>query len=246
MCGFSNAPSRLEYTANYLPVSRLLLKFVSGYVAFRSYLHLRNNISNDTLMTIIPATTAHAADIAELIMTAMTDDCCQFLAGEEHTLDDFYHMMVDLVLMDDSQYSWRNAFVAVDETATEGNVEYAPVAGVVVGYDGGDLHRLRRRFQEEALSQLHMDYSLMDDETQPGEFYIDSLAVYPEYRRRGVATLLLRHAIEHASALNLPAGLLVDKGNPNAERLYRSVGFDFCNDATWGGHEMRHLRTPLP
>ena len=56
-------------------------------------------------MIITTATTAHAADIAQLIMTAMTDDCCQFLAGKDHTLDDFYQMMVKLVLMDDSQYS---------------------------------------------------------------------------------------------------------------------------------------------
>ena len=41
-------------------------------------------------MTIINATPAHAADIAQLIMTAMTEDCCQFLAGKDHTLDDFY------------------------------------------------------------------------------------------------------------------------------------------------------------
>lgn len=196
-------------------------------------------------MTIIPATPAHAADIAQLIMTAMTEDCCQYLAGNEHTLDDFYHMMLDLVLMDDSQYSWRNTFVAVDEEATEGNVEYAPVAGAIVGYNGADLHRLRRRFQEEALKQLQMDYSQMDDETEAGEFYLDSLAIYPEYRRRGIARQLLKRATEHAASLNLPAALLVDKGNPNAERLYRSVGFEYCNDAMWSGHEMRHLRCPI-
>ena len=176
-------------------------------------------------MTIIPATPAHAADIAQLIMTAMTEECCQYLAGKEHTLDDFYHMMLDLVLMDDSQYSWRNAFVAV--------------------YNGADLHRLRRRFQEEALRQLQMDYSQMDDETEAGEFYLDSLAIYPEYRRRGIARQLLKRASEHAASLNLPAALLVDKDNPNAERLYRSVGFEYCNDAMWGGHEMRHLRCPI-
>ena len=72
-------------------------------------------------MIITTATTAHAADIAQLIMTAMTDDCCQFLAGKDHTLDDFYQMMVKLVLMDDSQYSWRNAFVALDDEATNGD-----------------------------------------------------------------------------------------------------------------------------
>ena len=176
-------------------------------------------------MKIIPANPSHAADIAQLIMTAMTEDCCQFLVGDKHDLDDFYQTMVRLVLMDDSQYSWRNAFMAVDEEATNGDIERAPVAGAIVGYDGGELHRLRRRFQEAALSDWKMDYSQMDDETQAGEFYLDSLAVYPEYRKRGIASMLLKRMIEHAKSLNLPAALLVDKGNPNAERLYLSIGF---------------------
>ena len=188
-------------------------------------------------MTITKATPAHAADIAQLIMTAMTEDCCQFLAGKDHTLDDFYQMMVKLVLMDDSQYSWRNAFVALDDEATNGNLDYAPVAGAIVGYDGKDL----RRFQEEALSCLNMDYTNMDDETQEGEFYLDSLAVYSEYRKRGIASKLLKHFVEYAAELGLPAALLVDKNNPNAERLYTSLGFVYKNDAMWGGHEMRHL-----
>lgn len=192
-------------------------------------------------MKIIPANPSHAADIAQLIMTAMTEDCCQFLVGDKHDLDDFYQTMVRLVLMDDSQYSWRNAFMAVDEEATNGDIERAPVAGAIVGYDGGELHRLRRRFQEAALSDWKMDYSQMDDETQAGEFYLDSLAVYPEYRKRGIASMLLKRMIEHAKSLNLPAALLVDKGNPNAERLYLSIGFKYVNDAKWGDHEMRHL-----
>ena len=152
-------------------------------------------------MTITKATPAHAADIAQLIMTAMTEDCCQFLAGKDHTLDDFYQMMVKLVLMDDSQYSWRNAFVALDDEATNGNLDYAPVAGAIVGYDGKDLRRLRRRFQEEALSCLNMDYTNMDDETQEGEFYLDSLAVYSEYRKRGIACFTVR-AFANASSFS--------------------------------------------
>lgn len=192
-------------------------------------------------MTITKATPAHAADIAQLIMTAMTEDCCQFLAGKDHTLDDFYQMMVKLVLMDDSQYSWRNAFVAVDDEAAPDDIEHAPVAGAIVGYDGKDLHRLRSRFQEAAMADWQMDYSNMDDETAEGEFYLDSLAVYPHYRKRGIASQLLNRFIEHAASLGLPAALLVDKGNPSAERLYTSLGFEYCNDATWGGHAMRHL-----
>lgn len=196
-------------------------------------------------MKILPANPTHAADIARLIITAMTDDCCQFLVGPGHTLEDFHNTMLRLVLMDDSQYSWRNAFVAVDEEASPDDLEHAPVAGAIVGYDGKDLHRLRRRFQEAAMADWQMDYSNMDDETAEGEFYLDSLAVYPHYRKRGIASQLLNGFIEHAASLGLPAALLVDKGNPSAERLYTSLGFEYCNDATWGGHAMRHLVHPL-
>lgn len=195
-------------------------------------------------MKILPANPTHAADIARLIITAMTDDCCQFLVGPGHTLEDFHNTMLRLVLMDDSQYSWRNAFVAVDDEAAPDDIEKAPVAGAIVGYDGKDLHRLRRRFQEAAMADWQMDYSNMDDETAEGEFYLDSLAVYPHYRKRGIASQLLNHFISHAASLGLPAALLVDKGNPSAERLYTSLGFEYCNDATWGGHAMRHLVHP--
>ena len=192
-------------------------------------------------MKIIQANPSHAADIARLIITAMTDDCCQFLVGPDHTLEDFHNTMLRLVLMDDSQYSWRNAFVAVDDEAAPDDIEHAPVAGAIVGYDGKDLHRLRRRFQEAAMADWQMDYSNMDDETAEGEFYLDSLAVYSNYRKRGIASQLLNRFINHAASLGLPAALLVDKGNPSAERLYTSLGFEYRNDATWGGHAMRHL-----
>ena len=95
-----------------------------------------------------------------------------------------------------------------------------------------------------------MDYSQMDDETEAGEFYLDSLAIYPEYRRRGIARQLLKRATEHAASLNLPAALLVDKGNPNAERLYRSVGFEYCNGRTRDAppalsYRLKHKRLEL-
>lgn len=192
-------------------------------------------------MKIIPALPYHSADIARLIMMAMTDDCCQHLAGPGHTLDDFRRTMVRLVQMDDSQYSWRNAFVAIDDEAPSGPDYDGRMAGAVVGYDGGELHRLRRRFIEAALADWDMDHTGMDDETQAGEFYIDSLAVMPEYRHQGIASSLLHRIIQRANGLGLPAALLVDKGNPGAERLYTSLGFEHRGDAIWGGHGMKHL-----
>ncbi|MGN1235835.1 MAG: zinc ABC transporter permease, partial [Bacteroidaceae bacterium] len=47
--------------------------------------------------------------------------------------------------------------------------------------------------------------------------------------------------------LGLPqTGLLVDQGNPKAEKLYRSLGFEEANQTTWGGHAMKHLTLKAP
>ena len=185
-------------------------------------------------MNITQAHPEEAPVIAQLIMQAMTDECCQNLAGADHTLHDFHAMMTLLVSMDDSQYSYRNTLVA---RTPEGHV-----AGICVSYPGADLHRLRRRFIEQAQRLLGQDFTDMPDETTEGELYIDSLAVFPQYRGQGIATTLLHSTIEKAETMSLPAGLLVDKGNPKAERLHNKVGFRFVNDTTWAGHEMKHLQ----
>ena len=190
-------------------------------------------------MKIVTASIEQAESIASLIMLAMNHECCQNFAGPSHTLEDFHRMMIALVRRDDSQYSYRNAMVALDDNTTDG---HPVVAGVIVGYDGADLHRLRETFLQAAKEFLGQDFRGMDDETPAGEYYIDSLAVNESYRHQGLATLLLKKLIDQKGQRQ-PVGLLVDKGIPGAERLYRSLGFEYVNDATWGGHEMRHLQT---
>ena len=186
-------------------------------------------------MRIEKARKEKAAQFARLIMLAMSHDCCQFFAGPDHTLDDFQCMMTRLVERDDSQYSYLNTEVALAEDGE--------LMGICVAYDGGQLHRLRNAFVSAALEVFGIDYSKMDDETQAGELYVDSLAVVEKFRNQGVATALLRSAVQKAEQMQLPAvGLLVDADNPCAERLYQNVGFAYVNDTVWGGHVMHHLQ----
>ena len=185
------------------------------------------------MIEIQEATKSQAADIARLIMIAMTDDCCLYFCGNGYGLDDFRKMMTMLVEREDSQYSYRNTLVAMD-----GN----KVVGISVSYDGGRLHDLRRAFIKAAMEYIGKDHSGMDDETQAGELYLDSLAVLPEYRCQGIARKLLLATKKRANRLGLPCvGLLVDKGNPVGEALYTSAGFQYLNDNQWGGHPMKHL-----
>ena len=209
------------------------------------------------MIEVREASKSQAAEIARLIMTAMTDDCCLYFCGEGYGVEDltsgracsrsaeqaslrrsrllaaFRRMMTMLVEHENSQYSYRNTMVALDANR---------VVGISVSYDGGRLHELRRAFIEAAKEHIGKDHSGMDDETQAGELYLDSLAVLPEYRRQGIARKLLLATKERANCLGLPrVGLLVDKDNPIGEALYTSVGFQYVNDNQWGGHPMKHL-----
>lgn len=167
-------------------------------------------------------------------MLAMNYDCCCYWAGEEHGLDDFKQLMARLVSQDGTQYSFGNCLIAMD-----GDM----LAGVLVSYDGGQLHRLREAFVRGAKAAFGHDFSHIEDETSEGEYYLDSLAVKVNYRHRGIASALIGTAIQRAKSMGFPrVGLLVDKSNPSAERLYCSLGFQFVNDTSWGGHPMRHLQ----
>ena len=182
---------------------------------------------------ICRATKEQASEIARLIMTAMTDECCLYFCGDGYGLEDFRKMMTMLVEREDSQYSYRNTLVAMYRDQ---------VVGISVSYDGGRLRELRQAFIEAAKEYLGKDHSGMEDETQAGELYLDSLAVLPEYRRQGIARALLLATKEKAGQYGLPyVGLLVDTDNPNAEALYSSVGFQYVGEKKWGGHFMKHM-----
>lgn len=174
-----------------------------------------------------------AAAIATLIMEAMNHDCCQWFAGPQHTLEDFHRLMTALVQRTDSQYSYLNTWVAIADEQ---------VVAVCVAYDGAKLHELREAFISGAREAFGIDYTGMDDETQADEFYVDSLCVSTPYRRQGIASALLRQAITRSQELGIPStGLLVDAGNPNAERLYTRLGFVPHEATSWGSHPMRHM-----
>ena len=207
---------------------------------------MNNNIS------IREARPEEAGRIADLIIMAMTEECCLHFCGPDHDIDDFRRVMTSLVARTDTQYSYLNTLVAIEETAPVPSppLPSAPVPGVsapgcivgiCVSYDGALLHQLRQAFIDAAIKEWGMDHSAIPDETQAGELYLDSLAVDPAYRGRGIASLLLRASIDKSRALGLPAtGLLVDVGNPKAESLYNKVGFQYAGTNSWGGHDMRH------
>lgn len=194
----------------------------------------------------------HAREIARGIMEAMSLECCRFLIGEGRELAGFELMMKDLAEKEDSQYSFRNTLVAVkcyqtiDRSAAFDEKGGNEVLGICVGYNGGDLLKLRRAFILSMRTWFQRDLGKMVDETQPGEFYVDSLFVKKPFRGQGIASALLKSSMKRAKLLSLPrVGLLVDKANAQAQSLYSRLGFRYINDSSFGGHSMRHLQLEL-
>lgn len=156
--------------------------------------------------------------------------CMALGADDTHYL---YSIFKELAARSDAQYSYCNVLVAEVDGV---------VAGAVVGYDGGRLHELRVPLHD--IMQKRLGYTIsIEDETGEGEFYVDSLAVLPQFRGRGIGRMLLVEACERAFADGFGrVGLLVDVENPGAEALYTSLGFKRINPTTLLGHAMWHLQ----
>lgn len=188
-------------------------------------------------MRIERATKEDAPRIAEVVIMAVGDEIARNFAGERHTAEDVHRTFTNLCRRDDSQYSYRNTIKAV---ADDGRT-----AGYLVAYDGGDLPRLREAFIEEASKELgHTFEGELPDETIPGEYYMDSLAVFPEFRGQGIAQKLIAVAVEEGRSKGLIPGMLADSDNPRALGLYLSMGFEKVGDTLFAGVMMNHLQLP--
>ena len=153
---------------------------------------------------------------------------------EQHPLASIF---AELAAREVSQYSYRNALVAeVDGTTV----------GAIIGYDGARLEELRKPLFE-LMREKFGNIPTVEDETSAGEFYLDSLAVLPQWRGRGVGGALLSAARDRAFAAgHSRVGLIVDFANPRAEALYNSLGFERVNATTFLGHDMWHLQAKNP
>ncbi|MDE6295921.1 MAG: GNAT family N-acetyltransferase [Muribaculaceae bacterium] len=185
-------------------------------------------------MKIRPATINDSPLIGYAITLAIGDDITANLAGDHHTTDEVADLFASLARRTDTQYSYLNTLVAVDDNDA--------VMGVAIAYDGALLHHLREQFIAAAEQKLDLVFEgELIDETDAEEFYLDTLAVFPEYRRQGIAGRLIKATAERAVQVGKPLGLLVDKDNERARRLYESSGFRYVGDRPFAGEMMDHL-----
>lgn len=195
-------------------------------------------MSREKSITIREATPGDASEIADAIMMAVGDELVDEIANG-HGRESVHEVFSQLALRTDTQYSYKNAIVAEDR---EGKT-----AGIVVAYDGKILLDARRHFFVLAKEILGWDiYDMVEDgepevETDASEYYLDSLAVWPEYRGRGIATALIEAVMQKGSEVGKPTGLLCAEHNDRARRLYEQLGFREIGKRPFAGETMSHM-----
>lgn len=180
-------------------------------------------------ITVRPARIEDTTIIAKAVAMAIGDEkALQNYCGEEPIA-----VLEEIARRENTQYSWKYAFVAeVDGVA----------AGAIVGYDGALLKELRDGtftvLQEYVGRVPHIP-----DETSKGEYYLDSIGILPEFRGMGIGRQLVATLCDRAFAEGHErVGLIVDFNNPQAERLYTSLGFERVGTREFFKHEMWHLQ----
>ncbi len=182
-------------------------------------------------MIIRPALASDTPTLAKLINMAMIDITYQFIGKEDENEANIF--IESLVSNENNQYSYQNIFVIQ---------ELDQIIGHICVYDGKDLERLRKPVLDKIKFQYGNHYTAQA-ETKEGEMYIDTFAIDPTYRGKGLGKQLLQFAIEYYVVQQRKTlGLLVEENNATAKKLYEHLGFKVVEDIIIFGKKMEHMQ----
>jgi ribosomal protein S18 acetylase RimI-like enzyme len=182
-------------------------------------------------MNIRRATKNDAAVIATCLLLAMEEIVYTFIGKRD--AQEAFLLMRHFVATDQNQYSYQYCWVA--EEAEE-------LIGAANVYDGGMLHTLRQPVLDYLLNQYGRKLQ-PEDETGPGEYYLDSFGVLPVHQGKGYGAALLQHLImEYVARQGKVLGLLVEEENSSAKRLYLRLGFQPVGKKVLLGKSLEHLQ----
>jgi ribosomal protein S18 acetylase RimI-like enzyme len=185
----------------------------------------------EIMIIIRQATLEDAELIATLLLSAMEDIVYRFIGRKDPTKAKEF--MLYFSKRENNQYSYQNCWVAEDDKN---------VVAAVNLYDGAKLNELRQPVTEYLRSRFNKDFK-PEDETQTGEYYIDSLAVTPSQQGKGIGSKILQFLTdEYVNKQRRTLGLLVDEANPNARRLYLKLGFKTAGRKVLFGKNLEHLQ----
>jgi len=172
-----------------------------------------------------------AKAVAPLIIQAMGELANKFskTTDETKTLGLFEYFFSQ----QNNQYSHENTLVFE---------ENSQILGTLNAYDGGKLTQLRKNFTDYLRIHNNIEDFNPEEETEAGEFYLDTISVAPSAQGRGIGKQLIYAGINWAEKFgHHTVGLLVEQDNENALRLYEKMGFLIQNEKQFMGGLYYHM-----
>lgn len=135
-----------------------------------------------------------------------------------------------------SEIPYRTYFKNVLVYEVEGEV-----AGCIITYQGKDELTLEANWNLLSLPQEAKDLGtpLPLKEAKDDELYIETVAVFPRFRGKGIATMLMKAIIENKD--HQKKSLSCDFDNEGAYQLYQRLGFKTEGTIDLYGHMYRHM-----
>ncbi|WP_151898761.1 GNAT family N-acetyltransferase [Pediococcus damnosus] len=123
--------------------------------------------------------------------------------------------------------------------------DHDKVLGMMFGYVGKFEQQLfdvfPRYYAELAIPEKTVIFS--DHEADEDEWYLNTLCVDASHRGEGIGTQLLNYLPTIAKQVHTnEVGLLVDFENPQAEKLYKRIGFKKDRVQVVANHNYDHLK----
>ena len=182
-------------------------------------------------MIIRKATSIDAPDIAECLLLAMESIVYAFIGKNDPVVA--YEFLLHFVAQEDNQYSYQNCWVVSNENQ---------IIGAINIYNGANLNTLRMPIINYLKTNFNREI-IIEDETQEGEYYIDTLGVKGNQQGKGIGSTLLQFCIdEFVHKQNQTLGLLVEKENVAAKRLYEKLGFIYQSEKNLVGKQLEHMQ----
>ena len=187
------------------------------------------------MLTIRDAAPSDAPFLAKCIMAGM-----HFYDFETDIPEnrDIYDRLIECEQREDLLYSYSRTRVA----EVDGRV-----AGSLLSYRGELYKDLRHRTFTELWPEFFKMDQTSEQEADPGEYYLDTLAVLPEFRRHGIGRALIEDGIKKGQALGYSKITLVaDHDMPHLVHLYESIGFRKADIRHVFGVEFQRMVINLP
>jgi GNAT superfamily N-acetyltransferase len=173
------------------------------------------------------------AELAMIIIRQMELPVTEQL-GEKIILE----TLEEAIKVKDYRYYYKNALVAVVD---------GRVAGAAFGYPNESEPGIDEAFADLLEVKAGIRHTLFtDSEVDGDEWYLDTIAVFPEFRGHKIGTALLDALPRLAEKFGKNViGLNVDFANPRAEKLYLANGFEKTGEMMISGHNYVHMKKKI-